>query len=488
VPASELIERVAQLIDHYQQDISGESGAELAALGRRLREPVRVAVIGRVKAGKSTMVNALLGQRVAPTDVSECTRVVTWFRYGSPQRLVIQMSDGSMIERQLAPSGLLPAELGVPLDSVVSLHAFLANEPLKSMTLIDTPGLGSVHPAYSATTEDLLAASRSSSAAADRADAVIYLMNQVPLEDERDVLLGLQSGVRDPLTAVRALGVLSRADQLGDGSVDSWSVAVDLAQHYSAVLRDQVSSVVAVIGLLAETAATAALTEHDGRALKKLVELPPNEFVKLTWSADRFLSTSSPLDVQTRQRLLDSLGLYGIQVATDLLRSGVVGAGALRRELAVRSGIEGVRRSLAGVFGEQEHVLKVRSVLASLSRLSYHHTDRPEQLISLRNAVEALRLDPVMHPIAEVEAWQLASLAEHRLPDRLHADLRALVMPGTVRQKLGMSSNDDADPRPLVAAALTRWRTFLNTEASPTQQAVARVVLRSYQLIWTGLS
>jgi len=358
---------------------------------------------------------------------------------------------------------------------------------LKSMTLIDTPGLGSVHPAYSATTEELLTASRFSAVAADRADAVIYLMNQVPLADERDALLSLQGSVHDPLTAVRALGVLSRADQLGDGSADSWTVATDLAQHYSTVLRDQVSSVVPVIGLLAETAATAALTEHDSRALSKLVDLPANEFVKLTWSTDRFLSQSGPVDVETRQRLLDLLGLYGIKVAAELLRSGVVGAGALRRELAVRSGIEGVRRCLGEMFGEHEHVLKTRSVLAALNRLTYHATDRPEQLIPLRNAVETLRLDPVMHPIAEVEAWQLAGIDEHRLPDRLHADLRALVIPGTVKQRLGLSSHDDIDPRPLIAAALNRWRTFLNVEASPTQQAIARVVLRSYQLIWADL-
>ena len=50
--------------------------SECTQLERRLREPVRVAIVGPVNSGKSTLVNALLGQRVAPTNKSECTRLV----------------------------------------------------------------------------------------------------------------------------------------------------------------------------------------------------------------------------------------------------------------------------------------------------------------------------------------------------------------------------------------------------------------------------
>src|SRR5579864_8725565 len=149
MPAGELIERVSQLIAAHRDNVPADIAEQMLAVENRLREPLRIAVAGRVKAGKSTLVNALLGQRVAPTDVSECTRVVTWFSYGHPERLEVLLRDGGTIEAQLTEDGMLPAQLPVPIDQIAALHAYLANASLQTMTLIDTPGLGSVHDDYS---------------------------------------------------------------------------------------------------------------------------------------------------------------------------------------------------------------------------------------------------------------------------------------------------------------------------------------------------
>jgi len=93
-----MAERVAELISAHRRCAPEPLDSELSALEARLGEPVRVAVVGRVKAGKSTVVNALLGQAVAPTDVSECTKLVNWFRYGQPQRVVVDLEGGGSRE------------------------------------------------------------------------------------------------------------------------------------------------------------------------------------------------------------------------------------------------------------------------------------------------------------------------------------------------------------------------------------------------------
>ena len=51
--------------------------ATISELRARLHEPLRLAIAGMVKAGKSTLLNAMLGEQIAPTDTGECTRVVT---------------------------------------------------------------------------------------------------------------------------------------------------------------------------------------------------------------------------------------------------------------------------------------------------------------------------------------------------------------------------------------------------------------------------
>ena len=61
----------------------------------RLHEPLRVAIAGKVKAGKSTLLNALVGDELAPTDAGECTRIVTWYRHGITYRVTLVPRQGA---------------------------------------------------------------------------------------------------------------------------------------------------------------------------------------------------------------------------------------------------------------------------------------------------------------------------------------------------------------------------------------------------------
>ena len=54
----------------------------LARAPGRLSDPVRLAVVGQIKKGKSTLVNAILGRRLALTRETEATYRVNEFRFG----------------------------------------------------------------------------------------------------------------------------------------------------------------------------------------------------------------------------------------------------------------------------------------------------------------------------------------------------------------------------------------------------------------------
>src|SRR6476660_4374583 len=61
----------------------------LQGYARRLAEPLRIAVAGMLKAGKSTLLNAIIGEEIAPTDTGECTRIVTWYRFAHSPRVTL---------------------------------------------------------------------------------------------------------------------------------------------------------------------------------------------------------------------------------------------------------------------------------------------------------------------------------------------------------------------------------------------------------------
>ena len=62
-----------------------------------------MAIAGRVKAGKSTLLNALVGERLAATDAGECTRIVTWYRNALGYRVVADLGAGGSRDLAFQP-------------------------------------------------------------------------------------------------------------------------------------------------------------------------------------------------------------------------------------------------------------------------------------------------------------------------------------------------------------------------------------------------
>jgi hypothetical protein len=426
----------------------GPARSAVAAVADRLGEQtVRIAVGGRLNAGKSTLVNALLGQRLAATGATETTVLVTWFRYHHQNRVELRLKDGRSLHVPAAPRGGLPAALPVPVGDIASAVVEVANDRLAARyNVVDTPGLDSL----SGLDEVALAA-------LGDADALLYVMPH-PGDRDREVLASLRAtSARVGLTAANVVGVLSRIDALGDGADDPWPAARRVARRYANELRGLVADVIPVIGLLAETAAGDVFTEGDLRLLRKVAAVGPAVLADALYSSAAFAAWhTGPLDAADRDRLLRLLDVYGLRECLSLLRSGPVDTAGLLARITELSGVQALVGYLDEHFVRSADRLRAASAIPALERATWlgHDGDATATLITLRGVLNELRRDPVMRQVALAPA--LTDLAEGRitLPEELAQVLVSLATGSDDAARLGLAP--DAG-KPAVRRAADEW-------------------------------
>ena len=231
-------------------------------------------------------------------------------------------------------------------------------------------------------------------------DAIIYAMRHLHatdvkfLESFRDPTAG-RSGI------VNALAVLSRADEIGGGRMDSLVSAHDIVERYRRddALRGLVLGVAPIAGLLAQSART--LRQAEFAALAELARLDRAERERLAISADRFVRTVEGVTVSPEMRatLLARFGLFGIRLATVLIRSGMADPTALAHELARRSGLDELIGLIDGQFQARAAQLKARTALLAVETLL---RDRPRAGTE-RLAASLERIQASAHEFRELQ-------------------------------------------------------------------------------------
>lgn len=517
--AGPLSAAVAHLCHRLQPQVSARTAAGFREVLRRLSAPLQVAVAGRIKSGKSTLVNALIGRRVAPTDVGECTRLVTRFQYGTVDRVEVVFTDGRKQVLPFDAGGVIPNDLDVDFDQVSHLEAYLTNAVLRDLTVIDTPGLGSLDAASVRRTEQLLGAARhrkepedgesdGSGDAADPADdeldqtsrnavagaeAVLYVVTQGVRADDQQALAAFTAATASREAGpVNAIAVLNKADTITPESVagsdgDAWKAATLLAERQAATLKPRVADVIPVIGLLAESAESGGFTSADADALRQLSQLADATWETMLFSADIFISWDCDVPSGTRVRLLEKLDLYGIRSAVNALRADPdLTAGALRRKLLDASGLANVRGRLDAVFRARADGIKAAAALASVTALA-HASGDPGERQRVHDAIEVLLAKPEAHQLRLLEALTLVTSGAVAMPEDLAEEVLRVGSHADIGEQLGMKGRPH---RELAAFALERagwWRSFASFGATPAQSRVAHVVHRAYFLIWQQL-
>jgi hypothetical protein len=428
--------------------------SELERIGRQLNQPIRIALAGTLKAGKSTLVNALVGEDVAPTDATEATRIVTRFHHGPTPKVTANHRGGRRSNVPIIRDGGLSFDFGsLDPDDVLDLDVEWPAAELIDATIIDTPGTSSLNSDVSGRTLRLLVPDDG----VPRVDAVVFLLRTL---NAADIALLKQIGelVGGSAGALGVIGVASRADEIGAGRIDAMLSAADVAKRFTAEMDKTgiCQAVVPVSGLLALTART--LRQSEFVALEKLAAVEPAELAKAMLSADRFAreDSSLPVDAATRAQLLDRFGMFGIRISIAVLRSGVGDSVALADELLERSGLVALRDVIDQQFGQRSDLLKSHTALLSLRRfVEVNPIPAAPYIIA--------DIDPLLADTHAFEELRLLSQMHSRpttFTDDEVASLRRIIGgSGTdAASRLGLTPDAPYDGPRAAFAAAQRWR------------------------------
>ncbi len=125
----------------------------------RLRRPATlICIVGEFKQGKSSLVNALIGQEVCPVDDDLATSAITVLHHGDPAQTVVHRRDGDQKLNEIVANEALASyvsEQGNPDNSrrIDRVDVALPNPLLdRGLMLVDTPGMGGLGAGHAAAT------------------------------------------------------------------------------------------------------------------------------------------------------------------------------------------------------------------------------------------------------------------------------------------------------------------------------------------------
>lgn len=320
-------ERLVQMLEQCasrlrEARLPGEFAAGLERLAGQVDQPCVLAVVGRMKAGKSTFVNALLGDDVARVGADETTATINVLRYGNPadpmRPVRCHWRDG---RDEYVGTDFLESLQGHTeealrrADWIEYLEYLLPSPFLRDVTLVDTPGTGTVVTDHQNRTAEFLHLRKQLRDRHDQetqriggeADAVIYLVGAVPRSTDQQFLdeFGAATGGRS--RATNAIGVMAKIDL----QPQILARRMELAAKMSAQLQDSVNTVVPVSAGIYRMLARLRGDQNAEliRWMTTLRCIPAKRLAKLLDDSELYLGDfdDCPVSVEERERLLGDL-------------------------------------------------------------------------------------------------------------------------------------------------------------------------------------
>lgn len=393
---SNLQETVRQALETATEQLRGASGVprplvdDMERLAGKVEQPCVVAVVGRVKAGKSSFINALLGEDLAAVGSTETTATINHFRYGTPadpsRPVRCHWRNGRTEDVDTAfLHGLQGNDLDTlrRADGIEYLEYRLPNSFLERVTLVDTPGTGAVVDEHQQRTDDYMRLrnrlrqrhDRETRQLGDTSDAVIYLIGAVARDSDRRFLEEFaETNRKGTARALNAIGVMAKIDL----SPELMQRRHELAAKVADRLKDSLNTVIPISAGMRR--GLDHLLEDGGAGLRELTAilrtLPAARCDKLLSNEDFFLDLEDaqfPLD--RRERLRGGMDWGVFTAIARTVAETDLDADGLRAELDAVCGFGPLREVLERQFFARGELLRchrlMNDALGLVARLRY---------------------------------------------------------------------------------------------------------------------
>ncbi|MBK1704301.1 dynamin family protein [Halochromatium glycolicum] len=367
--------------------LPGALADELNAMAGKVYEPCVVAVVGRVKAGKSTFINALLGARedLATVGTTETTATINYFRYGNPAdpaRPVrchwrgggyedmppdfLHQLQGNDEETLRRADGIAYLEYQLPLDY------------LRRVTLVDTPGTGAVVSQHQGRTAEYMRLygqlrerhDRETQQIGETSDAIIYLIGAVARATDRDFLEEFGQATQGRSSASNAIGVMAKIDL----SPEVMARREALSGKIAGQLKDSLNCVMPISAGLKRALDWLMADGEAGlqRLMDGLRRVPPPRLEKLL-SSDEFYGDHEfddcPLSTAERRALKGPLDWAVFTTVARLAADPERDRDAVVGELERMAGFAPLHAVLESHFLKRSELLRAYRILSDARRL-----------------------------------------------------------------------------------------------------------------------
>lgn len=501
-----ILSKISGLVAEVQNDISGipvfaDLYQDFSSVPKRMEEPMQLAIVGKISSSKSTLVNAILGQpEVVRTGAMEETWNVSWLKYGDPGNdIVVHFKDGgteNVSRRKWSEWANRKREENDLLKNTVSyIEVTYNHEILKSINIIDTPGLDSFYGADSQNTLDFLNQVRP--------DAVIMLFSKSINADTLGIIEDFRQGVGNGFLPINAMGVMSKIDEIwvSDPELEPVKEArrVIGALKSQEVVKNTLFDIYPISALVALSAF--CITPDDLLHFGQLASLNEERFGKMLKSEKRFLASYEDMNVseEKREYLLLKYGRYGIHLIVEFIRNKKEATSDdLRTMLLQKSGFNEFIEVVSSHFGERATLIKIYSSIFRLSVRCHKLGDTLRKKLDEVSYTNRLIIDKVIRKIEDlmsvlsVEFQQVGILIEMyegklEMSPEEYEELRRVCgeYGPSCMDRTGLADATVEQMEERVTERIAYWAGAYNSvgDLFPTQARFMKLLIKSYNLL-----